>query len=102
MTDLTDLCAAALVATQHAFDEQDDVGLWIAARDAWAYAEAESIAKAASGPMSYMAHSLVSACKDARSACYSASWYFDAAEKGPDDIFAQALIAAEVVMMWLD
>ena len=98
MTDITDLCAAALVATQHAFDEQDDVGLWLVAIRAWRLATEASHVE---NPTA-MDKGLTEACYNAGNTAHFAKRA--AANQGGDIELTSrcALTAAEVVMMWID
>jgi hypothetical protein len=98
MTDLTDLCAAALVATQHAFDEQDDELLWAIAVSGWT--KAMDVANLSSATV--MQRSMSAACRHAVDACADASWCTSKKCVRADDSYRHALTAAKVAMMWID
>jgi hypothetical protein len=97
MTDLTDLCAAALVATRHAYEDEDNASLWSAAVDAW---QTAAVASRVENPTA-MQQALTDACNRAMEASMTA---WSAAFEGGDIQLPSrcALTAAEVVMMWID
>ena len=98
MTDLTDLCAAALVATRHAYEDEDNVSLWSAAVDAW---QTAAVASRVENPTA-MQQALTDACYAASDNAYFAKRV--ATSQGGDIELPSrcALIAAEVAMMWID
>lgn len=100
MTDLTDLCAAALVATRHAYEDESNSELWAAAALAWNIA-ARAVRKD-SGYHNPMADALTYACVDAQQACHDIASMLRDSSDGLAESYRYALTAAKVAMMWID
>lgn len=98
MTDLTDLCAAALVATRHAYEDEDNASLWLVAIRAWRLATEASHVE---NPTA-MDKGLTEACYNAGNTAHFAKRA--AANEGGDiEVCSRcAMTAAAVVLLWID
>ena len=88
---------SALVATRHALDARSDAKRWSLAVEAWEIAT-ESIL--ATDPDRHR-QAIRTACKAARDACENAEWC-SIHDDDVDLVNRCAMIAAEVVMMWIE